>query len=318
MLSIKLVRHAQSAANVGQVNSWEAGDHAIELTPEGHGQAAAAGQAIGQDYLGGALIYTSPFRRARQTLDGILKGAGLDRTEVQVYEDPRLREVDHGYTNVPMQRELQETHGRFYYRFAGGESPADCYDRTSGFLEGLMRQVQRKGAEHVLIVTHGLTIRCFVMRYLHLSVEQFDTMANPGNCDVITIAPIASVDAPVITIAPIASVDAPVFATSRWAVSGLRLNEPGTAVSRESARTIAGREIVSRGLGTGVSAVCSHDEVERLPSLYGAPDLTRCWLVYADRSGLESTGRSLRSAALVLVDRSSGAVVYAGSANDEG
>ena len=34
-LTIKLVRHGQSAANVGLVNSWEVGDHSIELTVVG-------------------------------------------------------------------------------------------------------------------------------------------------------------------------------------------------------------------------------------------------------------------------------------------
>jgi broad specificity phosphatase PhoE len=209
-LTIKLVRHGQSLANVSALNSWEVGDHAIELTPDGHRQAEVAGAGVGETYLRDALIYSSSFRRARQTLDGVLRGAGLDRAGLRIYEDPRLREVEHGYSDVPQQRALQETHGQFYYRFHGGESPADCYDRTSGFLEGLMRQVRRKSAERVLIVTHGLTIRCFVMRFLHLTVEQFDSMHNPANCDVITLAPIDQ------------SRD-PNFATSRWAASGLGL-----------------------------------------------------------------------------------------------
>jgi broad specificity phosphatase PhoE len=301
-LTIKLIRHGQSAANVGLVNTWEVGDHAIELTAEGHRQAASAGMAIGRDFLSGALVYTSPFRRARQTLDGVLSGAALDRSEVLVYEDPRLREVEHGYAGVPAQRQLQATHGTFYYRFNGGESPADCYDRTSGFLEGMMRQLRRKEAERVLIVTHGLTIRCFVMRYLHLTVEQFDSIGNPANCDVVTIGPLTDIREPA-------------FATSRWAVSGLRSSEArGGGVSRESAHTIGVRAIAERRLGKGVRAVCAFEEVTRAPALYGL-DLSRCWIVYAD--AVEPPG-GLRSSTVVLVDRGSGEVLYAGAANDEG
>lgn len=37
------------------------------------------------------------------------------------------------------QSELLKIHGWFYYRFRGGESPADCYDRASSFLESMMR-----------------------------------------------------------------------------------------------------------------------------------------------------------------------------------
>ena len=42
--------------------------------------------------------------------------------------------------------------------------------------EGMMRQVLRKNANRVLIVTHGLTIRCFIMRFLHLTVASPDPM----------------------------------------------------------------------------------------------------------------------------------------------
>ncbi len=215
---IKLVRHGQSLANVGTLNPAEVGDHTIGLTPLGKEQARRAGQTVGAGFIDGALAYCSPFRRARETLAELLEGAGVPPERVRVYEDPRLREVEHGYTDVRGQESLRRTHGWFYYRFQGGESPADCYDRTSGFLEGLMRQVERKGTSRVLIVTHGLTIRCFVMRFLHLTVEQFDDMANPENGDVITLGPRDEVEAPR-------------FTNGRWGVSGLRDRDPETGTA---------------------------------------------------------------------------------------
>ena len=62
---------------------------------------------------------------------------------------------------------------------------------------------------NVLIVSHGLTIRCFVMRFMHLSVEQFESLANPQNCDIITIAHKEYIEDPQ-------------FTSGRWAISGLR------------------------------------------------------------------------------------------------
>ena len=189
MLTIKLVRHGESEANVGRVSSLDVGDHHIPLSELGAKQAREAGRRIGADFLENALVYASPYRRTRETLAGILEGAGVDKEAgLRVYEDPRLREVEHGYEEVAAQEELRKVHGWFYYRFRGGESPADCYDRTSNFLESMMRQAERKKADRVLIVTHGLTIRCFVMRFLHLSVEQFDALGNPKNCAIVTIA----------------------------------------------------------------------------------------------------------------------------------
>jgi broad specificity phosphatase PhoE len=214
-LSIKLVRHGESQANIGQVHSRDVGDHLIELTPRGVEQAQNIGRSIGAAFFTEkALLYCSPYTRTRQTMANLLTGAGVTSPPVRVFEDPRLREVEHGYEDLELQQARRQTHGWFYYRFQGGESPADCFDRTSSFLESLMRQVQRKSAEHAVIVTHGLTIRCFVMRFLHLKVEDFDEMSNPGNCDVITIGLKDQLQNPTWT-------------RGFWGVTGLRRRAPG-------------------------------------------------------------------------------------------
>ena len=213
---IKLVRHGESKANTREVDPQQVGDHTIPLSPLGRQQAQHAGGVLGPTFLRDALLYTSPYQRAKETLAQLLAGAGLAVTDAcgppKVYEDPRLREVDHGYADVDQQEALRQIHGWFYYRFTGGESPADCYDRTSGFLEGLMRQAERKHAERVLVITHGLTIRCFVMRFLHLTVEQFERLANPGNCDIITVGPKEVLECPQ-------------FVSGKWGVCGLRLRQ---------------------------------------------------------------------------------------------
>jgi broad specificity phosphatase PhoE len=213
---LKLVRHGLSKANTGEVDPLVCGDFRVPLSDVGIDQARAAGARIGAAFLSAALVYTSPYLRARQTLHGLLEGAGLPIEPGKmrkVYEDPRLREVDHGYGDIKSQQELRERHGWFYYRYSGGESPADCYDRTSGFLEGMMRQVQRKNIEYVLIVTHGLALRCFIMRFLHLSVEEFERIHNPSNCDIVTIAEKQTLDNPQ-------------FTWGQWGVVGLRLDPP--------------------------------------------------------------------------------------------
>jgi broad specificity phosphatase PhoE len=215
MLTIKLVRHGESEANVGRVSSLDVGDHHIPLSELGATQAIDAGKSIGAEFLDNALVYASPYRRTRETLAGILQGAGVAKDALRIYEDPRLREVEHGYEEVAAQEELRKVHGWFYYRFRGGESPADCYDRTSNFLESMMRQAERKHADRVLIVTHGLTIRCFVMRFLHLSVEEFDALGNPKNCAVVTIADKSK----------LASCQ---FSSGSWGVEGLSMRAPQT------------------------------------------------------------------------------------------
>jgi broad specificity phosphatase PhoE len=206
---IKLVRHGESRANVDDAAPAAGADHLISLTPRGIAQAREAGRTLGKSYLTASLIYTSPFRRARQTMASILEGAGLSPDQVSVWEDPRLREVDHGYFDVAGQHDLVEKYGHFYYRYRGGESAADCYDRVSGFLDTFVRSIKSRRSGQALLVTHGLALRVFVMRFLHLTVEQFDKIANPHNADIVTLALRETIQAPQ-------------FVSGRWGVEGLR------------------------------------------------------------------------------------------------
>ncbi|MAC18985.1 MAG: histidine phosphatase family protein [Phycisphaerae bacterium] len=221
-LEIRLVRHGESHANLEAGTLHHAvpqleGDHRITLTDQGHQQARDRGRSIGADFIKDALVYRSPYLRTRQTLAGILDGAGLTENDVRIFEDPRLRELEHGFEGdwdtVADQDDLRDLHGKFFYRFRTGESPADCYDRVSSFLESMMRQVERKKKARVLIVSHGLTLRCFAMRFFHLPYEVFDVMDNPKNCEQICIAGTGTFDRPAFPELPM---------NSRWIIDGLR------------------------------------------------------------------------------------------------
>lgn len=218
---IKLMRHALSGANTGVQDTRKIPDHEVTILPEGIPLVRKRGEEIGADYLNGALVYSSPYKRARQTLRQVLIGAGLIKSEdekppFKLLEDVRLREVEHGYggqKSVDKQKAMRDRIGYFWYQLERGESPVQAYDRVSGFLESFMREMQRKQKDRSLIVSHGLTIRVFVMRFFHLTVEQFDTIANPHNGDIITIGPRNEIENPQ-------------FTSSRWAVTGLRLRDP--------------------------------------------------------------------------------------------
>jgi broad specificity phosphatase PhoE len=215
---IKLMRHALSGANTGEEDMREIPDHQISIVASGIPKALQTGKEIGADFLEDAMIFRSPYKRARQTTLQVLIGAGLiksteDELPFRIFEDPRLREVEHGYEGqaaVDAQKILRDKIGYFWYQLERGESPVQAYDRVSGFLESFMRQMERKKKDSALIISHGLTIRVFIMRFFHLTPEQFGTMRNPRNCDVITIAPKKTVTNPQ-------------FTSGRWAVTGLRL-----------------------------------------------------------------------------------------------
>ena len=221
-MEIILVRHGQSEGNlkkgdINKVDPQQDGDYSLNLTPLGETQAENEGREIGADFIRDALIYCSPYYRTQQTLTGIIQGAGIkSKDELVIYEDPRLREVEHGFyqttEDVKNQKDImREEHGYFYYRYKGGESPADCFDRVATFLESMRRQMERKNKDKVLIISHGLTIRCFIMRFLHLTVEQFDTMRNPDNCAQVRITNIENIKEEQL-----------LFSTRKWGVESYR------------------------------------------------------------------------------------------------
>lgn len=189
--NIVLVRHGQSQANVDKTIYKTVPDYALKLTPFGKGQALAAGQKIKTFLEADGFVnneevqfYISPFWRTRQTYQLIAKSF----VHKKMYEDSRLREQEwNGKLPVDGYRDADEmerdSFGHFYYRFDGGESCADVEHRVGGFMNTMFRDFQKDYfAKNVIIVNHGMTMRVFLKRWLHLTVEEFEILANPENC----------------------------------------------------------------------------------------------------------------------------------------
>ncbi len=182
------MRHGQSTGNVDKSVYLNTPDYTLRLTPEGHKQATMVGKQLAK-IIGPHPVqfYVSPFWRTRQTFLNIAHE--FPEHCVNYYEDPRLREQE-WTTNFREHgdewkcEKHRDSYGTFYYRFPGAESCADVYDRMSDFAGTLNRDFQKeKFPRNVIIVAHGMSIRCFIMRFFHASVEEFEMWANPKNCE---------------------------------------------------------------------------------------------------------------------------------------
>lgn len=216
---IILIRHAESKGNVNSSTYASVPDYRISLTTTGVEQAKRAGRLlqriVGEETL---RVYCSPYLRARQTIVALL-GAfeeekkesdipshidtnenSLDETShkhsilqcYKVQEDLRLREQEVGFGkhlhDVNGQLAKKQFHGHLYYRFPGGESAADVYDRVSAFVERLHRLFQNeKCAQNFIVVSHGSTIRILLMRLLNLSVEETHGIDNVENAEIVVL-----------------------------------------------------------------------------------------------------------------------------------
>lgn len=188
---IILIRHGESLANVDRYLFGRVPDYTIELTDKGREQAKEAGRCM-KELVGdeSMYFYVSPFWRARSTFEGVV--SAFPRSQFMYSEEPRLREQEWGYLRCQEDfdkicRERRE-YGTFYYRIPGGEAGSDVYDRINDLLGSLHRDfTDEKFPENCVLVTHGLTIRLFIMRFFHLTVEEFELMLAPKNCDLVIL-----------------------------------------------------------------------------------------------------------------------------------
>jgi broad specificity phosphatase PhoE len=186
-----LVRHGESEGNADHGIYQDKQDYMLNLTPRGRQQAAECGHKI-RDLTGGGtlMVYRSPFERARQTFEGMLPA--IEGSIWRVTEDPRIREQDWGHfrstSDINMLRDMRDGYGPFFYRIEDGESGADVYDRVSSFFDTLHRDFEKDTfPENCLLVTHGLLIKIFLMRWFHWDYRKCERMKNPDNCGIVVL-----------------------------------------------------------------------------------------------------------------------------------
>lgn len=200
---IVLVRHGESEGNVDEAAYTRVPDPRIGLTVKGWREADDCGRRLRDLFSSGSrdqddwkvYFYASPYRRSLETLRGI--GHAFDPHRIAgVREEPRLREQDFGNfqdrEQMRVEKEIRQRYGRFFYRFPNGESAADVYDRITGFRETLLSDIvlgrfqppghrSTSGDMNIVLVSHGLTLRVFLMRWYKWTVRQFEGLENLAN-----------------------------------------------------------------------------------------------------------------------------------------
>ncbi len=216
-LTIHLVRHGESEANLDKTVNERVADHRVALSEAGRRQAVDAGMLLAGslDQAGAARgaikAYCSPYLRTRETWSGLKTGlvtqAGVTSEKADGYagltavESIHLRELEYGlFDGIPDDRLADEFprefkhyekqmryEGEFYARMPCGESRCDVAQRVHQFFGTLLRDHERHGVGTAIIVSHGVTLRAFAMMWLNLPVEWMEAERNPRNCSIRTI-----------------------------------------------------------------------------------------------------------------------------------
>lgn len=207
-MNIFLIRHGESEANLDKSVNARIADHKIPLSDDGKRQAEAAGVALRRfleanrrDWQHAPFrLWRSPYLRTRQTTDGIMNGlsdeflSAISLTDIQ--ESLFLRELQFGlFDGIPddeLPQRFPQEHAYYerYKAFGGeiyvpmpmGESRVDVAQRVHQFFGTIQRDAERHGITNLIVVTHGVTLRAFVMQWCHHSVEWMEDEPNPANC----------------------------------------------------------------------------------------------------------------------------------------
>jgi len=224
-IRIFLIRHGLSEANVDKSVNVQKPDFAVNLSDEGHVQAAAAGVALGEylkqpavterelhEALGGghylqrrARMLVSPYYRTRQTADGVAKGLEAAGIRFDRRECEELREINFGIFDGLTDEEIREFYprehahyekhkkmaGEIYAPMPMGESRIQVGDRVKQMFGTILRDAERKSNRAPIldffVVAHGVSIRQFRQRWLHKPWEWAEGLRNPANCSIMMI-----------------------------------------------------------------------------------------------------------------------------------
>ncbi len=202
---IFIMRHGYSMGNHDPDNYPKFGDPSVPLHDTGHLQAARAGRFMAA-YLkknpgtshGRPVIWTSPFKRTIETTSGLIYGADGALSDCRVKESILLIEQSHGMFSHMHERaeqlkkepHLAQYHNELLKEFRllaqkpMGDSPLDTYMHASSFFNTVHRDLDKNGESDLFCVTHGVTSRSLIMRFLNLPPRAYDHFKNPGNTDI--------------------------------------------------------------------------------------------------------------------------------------
>jgi 2,3-bisphosphoglycerate-dependent phosphoglycerate mutase len=202
-IRIFLLRHGESEANLDKRINARQPDHSVPLSAEGHRQAAAAGQFLAQTLAGGGRIriFVSPYERTRQTAAAVAEAFDAASIRYDKREATELRELEFGLfdgvadADLPKVFPLEYQHYEKYLRFAGeffapmplGESRCNVADRVKSCFGTILRDASTGRPDPLrdfVVVSHGVTIRCFRLQWMHYGWDWYQQQRNPRNCSV--------------------------------------------------------------------------------------------------------------------------------------
>lgn len=185
------MRHAESQEDVDKTVYATTADLDIDLSQRGEKQARNVSSTLSNTIgKGGVHFYISPGKRLRRTYDLMTVQFPAEIKSTFTVETLILKQF-WGDVTVENRREIETARykeGVLVYRFPNGESGSQLVERFRLFTTNLRKEFERKDfPESIVILTHGFEMRVFLMVWFGWSNEYFESLANPKNCEMVTL-----------------------------------------------------------------------------------------------------------------------------------
>ena len=169
MSKVYLVRHGQTAWNVGEIFRGRAD---IPLDDTGKQEVHLAGEALKDETL--HAIYSSPLSRSMETAENIAKFHNIPVTPLDAIIDVSYGEWE-GRENQEVKENYPELHDLWHHephkiKFPGGESLDEVRSRTMTALEELLAKHQN---ENFVLVAHRVPNKVICCALLGLDNSHF-------------------------------------------------------------------------------------------------------------------------------------------------
>jgi broad specificity phosphatase PhoE len=186
------MRHEESEEDVDKTVYAHTADLDISLSPNGRSQSINVSHKLaGILGKGRVHFYISPGLRLRQTYEIMTSHFPPNIKHSFTVETLILKQF-WGDVTVENRREIEIARyreGVLVYRFPNGESGSQLVDRFRMFASNLRRDFSEEDFyDNIVIITHGFEMRVFLMVWFGWSTEFFESLANPRNCEMVTIS----------------------------------------------------------------------------------------------------------------------------------
>jgi broad specificity phosphatase PhoE len=188
---IIVMRHAESQEDVDKTVYAHTADLDIALSPRGEKQSVDISHSL-SNILGKGRVhfYISPGLRLRQTYS-LVSSHFPENVHHSFSVETLILKQYWGDVTVENRREIEIARyreGVLVYRFPNGESGLQLADRFRLFANTLRSEFTKSDfPENIVILTHGFEMRVFLMIWFGWSAEYFESLANPKNCEMVTL-----------------------------------------------------------------------------------------------------------------------------------